>query len=66
MEPNRFDQEIKNKLDKRVIAPSSDAWDTLSKRLDVQVEKRNNRSYWWLGWCRRRSDTNSWYCPSDR
>ena len=49
MEPNRFDQEIKNKLDKRVIAPSRDAWDTLSKRLDVQVERRNNRSYWWLG-----------------
>lgn len=49
MEPNRFDQEIKNKLDKRVIAHSSDAWDTLSKRLDVQVEKSNNRSYWWLG-----------------
>ena len=49
MEPNRFDQEIKNKLDKRVIAPSVDAWDTLSKCLDVQVEKRNNRSYWWLG-----------------
>lgn len=49
MELNRFDQEIKNKLDKRAIAPSPDSWDTLSRRLNVQVEKRNNRSYWWLG-----------------
>lgn len=49
MEPNRLDQEIKNKLDKRVISPSSNSWETLSNRLDTQVEKRNNKGYWWFG-----------------
>lgn len=49
MESNRFDQEFKDKLDKRVISPSEDAWSILSERLDCQDKNRNNKGYWLLG-----------------
>jgi hypothetical protein len=49
MESNKFENNIKDKLEKRTIKPSENAWNTLSERLDIQVEKRNNKPYWWLG-----------------
>ena len=49
MEPNKFEKNIKEKLEKRTIKPSADAWNKLSNRLENQEEKRNNKSFWWLG-----------------
>lgn len=49
METNRFDQQFKEKLDKRIIEPSSGAWDVLSKRLDEQAKRKSGKNYWWLG-----------------
>lgn len=49
MESNKFEDSIKEKLEKRTLEPSGNAWNTLSERLDAQVEKSNNKSYWWLG-----------------
>jgi hypothetical protein len=49
MEPNKFEDNIKDKLEKRIIKPSENAWSTLSERLDSQVEKRHIKPYWWLG-----------------
>lgn len=49
MEPNKFENNIKDKLEKRTLKPSENAWNTLSEHLDTQVEKRNNKPYWWLG-----------------
>lgn len=49
MAPIKFEEQLKEKLEKRTIQPSSGAWDTLANRLDHQDKKGNNRSYWWLG-----------------
>lgn len=48
MEPNKFEKNIKEKLDERTIQPSADAWNKLSKRLD-ENNKRNNKPIWWFG-----------------
>ncbi|NMH87191.1 hypothetical protein [Flavivirga algicola] len=49
MEPIKFEENIKNKLDKRTLQPSNDAWGKLSERLDSQGAKRKNRSLLWVG-----------------
>ncbi|WP_034043450.1 hypothetical protein [Wocania ichthyoenteri] len=49
MAPNKFEKNIKDKLEKRTIKPSADAWSKLSNRLENQEEKRSNKSFWWLG-----------------
>ncbi len=49
MAPIKFEENIKEKLDKRTIKPSADAWDRLSKRLESREEKRSNKTFWWLG-----------------
>ncbi|MDG1728478.1 MAG: hypothetical protein P8K68_05155 [Algibacter sp.] len=48
MAPIKFEEKIKNKLDKRTIKPSADAWNNLSERLDAQ-DKKSNKPYWWFG-----------------
>ena len=49
MAPIKFEEQLKEKLEKRTIQPSPEAWDTLANRLDHQDKKGNNRSFWWLG-----------------
>ena len=50
MESNKFDKQIKEKLDKRTIEPSADAWNILSERLDTETKmKTGNTNYWLLG-----------------
>ncbi|MDD7886837.1 hypothetical protein [Flavivirga sp. 57AJ16] len=49
MEPIKFEERIKDKLDKRRLQPSHSAWDKLSERLDNQEKKRNNKPILWLG-----------------
>jgi len=48
MEPNKFEEHIKEKLDQRTLQPSTEAWNKLSARLD-ENNKRNNKPFWWLG-----------------
>lgn len=48
MAPTKFENNIKEKLNERTLAPSHDAWAKLSNRLD-ENNKRNNKPFWWLG-----------------
>ena len=48
MAPIKFEENIKEKLDKRTIQPSIEAWNKLSARLN-ENKKRNNKPFWWLG-----------------
>ncbi|MET2986522.1 hypothetical protein [Aureibaculum conchae] len=48
MAPNKFEQHIKDALEKREIKPNLTAWDKISEKLDTpQKSKKNN--YLWLG-----------------
>lgn len=49
MVPNKFEDIIKDKLENRRLKPSANAWENLSKRLDHQDKKKNNKPVWWLG-----------------
>ena len=49
MAPNKFEENIKNKLEKRTIKPPDDAWIKLSGKLDGIEEKSNNKIVWWIG-----------------
>lgn len=49
MAPIKFEEQLKEKLEKRAIQPSPEAWNTLSNRLDHQDKKGINKSFWWLG-----------------
>lgn len=48
MAPINFENNIKDKLDKRTIKPSENAWSKLSERLDNE-DKNNKKAYWWFG-----------------
>lgn len=49
MAPIKFEEQLKDKLEKRSIQPSQDAWNKLSERLDEVEDKQNNKGFWWLG-----------------
>ncbi len=49
MAPIKFEEDIKDKLDKRTIVPTAGAWEELSNRLDAEQEKSSNNRFWWLG-----------------
>ncbi|MCB0461175.1 MAG: hypothetical protein R2816_04210 [Flavobacteriaceae bacterium] len=49
MAPIKFEEQFKEKLEKRSIQPSQDAWNKLSKRLDKIDNRQNNKGFWWLG-----------------
>ncbi len=49
MEPVKFEETIKNKLEKRAIKPSENAWGKLSERLDDQEGKQTRRPVLWMG-----------------
>lgn len=49
MAPIKFEENIKDKLEKRTVMPSADAWSNLSQQLDAE-DKRNRKSkFWWFG-----------------
>ncbi len=48
MEPNKFEQHIKDQLNQRKIEPSEDAWQKIANQLD-QTEKPKTKKYLWLG-----------------
>ena len=49
MAPIKFEEQLKDKLEKRSIQPSQDAWNKLSDKLDEVEDKQNNKGFWWLG-----------------
>lgn len=48
MAPNKFENHLKETLDRRTITPSKDAWSQLDSRLDNQQSKRKF-PFWLLG-----------------
>jgi hypothetical protein len=49
MAPIKFEENIKDKLEKRTIEPSDNAWSKLSEKLDAHEGKSNNKFIWWIG-----------------
>ncbi len=49
MAPIKFEEKLKDKLENRTLTPSTDAWSTLSDKLDKENKKSNNAKFWWLG-----------------
>ena len=49
MAPIKFEEQLKEKLEKRTIQPSPEAWNALANRLDQHYKTKTTRSFWWLG-----------------
>ncbi len=49
MAPIKFEENIKDKLEKRNIEPSANIWGKLSDKLDEHEGGSNNKMIWWLG-----------------
>ncbi|WP_111709024.1 hypothetical protein [Lutibacter citreus] len=43
MEPYKFEQDIKNKLEKRTIKPTKGSWDSLANSLKYKEDKKKNK-----------------------
>lgn len=48
MEPNKIDNQIREKLNAREIQPSTQAWDRLDAMLAVSEEKKSKKGYGWF------------------
>ncbi|MDN3493857.1 hypothetical protein [Winogradskyella bathintestinalis] len=48
MAPIKFEENIKDKLEKRTLSPASDSWSKLAERLDNDEKKSKKPLYWWL------------------
>ncbi|REE08057.1 hypothetical protein DFQ09_109119 [Winogradskyella pacifica] len=48
MAPIKFEENIKDKLEKRTLSPSSEGWSKLSERLDAEDNKSKKPMFWWL------------------
>ncbi|WP_296314056.1 hypothetical protein [Winogradskyella sp. UBA3174] len=48
MAPIKFEEQLKDKLDKRTLYPSAGGWSKLSDRLDEDNNKSKKPMYWWL------------------
>ena len=49
MAPIKFEEQLKERLEKRTIQPSTEAWSKLADHLEQQDKKQNHRYIWWLG-----------------
>ncbi|MCX7551791.1 hypothetical protein [Xanthomarina sp. F2636L] len=49
MAPNKFEEDIKDTLEKRTLEPSSEAWDTLSGKLEADNKKPFKKTIIWFG-----------------
>jgi hypothetical protein len=49
MAPIKFEENIKETLDKRTIKPASELWDKLSNRLETHDKKKSNKLIWFTG-----------------
>ncbi len=48
MAPIKFEELLKDKLEKRSLSPSSETWSKLSERLDTYEQKSKSPIFWWL------------------
>lgn len=49
MAPIKFEDHIKEKLEKRKLQPSMNAWETLQNKLEANQASKSNKTFWWLG-----------------
>jgi hypothetical protein len=49
MAPIKFEEQLKDKLEKRTLSPSADSWAKLSERLDADEKKSKNPLFWLMG-----------------
>lgn len=49
MAPIKYEEQMKEKLEKRSLQPSPESWDLLAKRLDAEEKRKNKSLYWWMG-----------------
>lgn len=49
MAPIKFEENIKDKLEKRTLSPSSQSWSQLADRLDKDEKRSRKPMFWWLG-----------------
>ena len=49
MAPIKFEDNMRDKLEKRTIQPSSEAWSKLASRLEEEKKPDNSKLFWWLG-----------------
>lgn len=49
MAPIKFEEQLKDKLEKRSLQPSAESWAKLSERLDADEKKSRNPWFWWMG-----------------
>jgi len=49
MAPNKFEKHIKKQLQEREILPSTNAWESLSERLDEAIPPAKKKGYLWYG-----------------
>lgn len=49
MAPIKFEEHLRDKLEKRTIQPTAEGWEALEDRLDNRDKKRNTKTFWWLG-----------------
>ena len=48
MAPIKFEEQLKSKLEKRSLSPSTAGWSKLSERLDADKKKSKLPVFWWL------------------
>jgi len=48
MAPIKFEENIKDKLEKRTLSPAANSWSKLSERLEADEKKSRNPIFWWL------------------
>ena len=49
MEPYKFEQDIKNKLEKRTIKPTENSWDKLQNSLEFKARKKGTKVWYLIG-----------------
>ncbi|WP_426429368.1 hypothetical protein ACPX19_07370 [Winogradskyella sp. HB-48] len=49
MAPIKFEEQLKDKLEKRSLQPSAESWAKLSQRLDADEKKSRTPWFWWMG-----------------
>lgn len=48
MAPIKFEEQLKDKLEKRTLSPSAEGWSKLSERLDADTKSSTKPLFWWL------------------
>jgi hypothetical protein len=49
MAPIKYEEQMKDELEKRSLQPSPESWATLSNRLDAEQNNKNKTLFWWIG-----------------